>query len=89
MIKGQSGLEAFTRRPNLSGLKPFGLGEADMKGTPRSFFLSTANRVAGWWTAAGMNVARQQQCAIISEMIPAKRQTKKRKMRTPSTRSKL
>jgi hypothetical protein len=34
-----------------------------MKGSPRSLFLSSANRAAGWWMGHAANAVRQAQSA--------------------------
>ena len=44
-----------------------------MKGTPRSLFLSAANRAAGWWMGHAANAVRQAQSAWLSSATkPAK-----------------
>jgi len=42
-----------------------------MKGSPRSLFLSMANRAAGAWTSAATAAIKRQQRAVISETIKA------------------
>ncbi len=46
-----------------------------MKGTPRSLWLSAANRVAGWWMGHAANALRQAQRAAVKA---ATRKTTKR-----------
>jgi hypothetical protein len=55
-----------------------------MKGTPRSLWLSAANRVTGWWMGHAANAIRQAQSAAIKQALkPAKppRAAKRRKTR--------
>ena len=42
-----------------------------MKGSPRSLFLSMANRAAGAWTGAATAAIKRQQRSILSEAIKA------------------
>jgi hypothetical protein len=37
-----------------------------MKGTPRSLFLSAANRAAGWWMGHAANAVRRGQSAWVA-----------------------
>jgi hypothetical protein len=55
--------------------------EARMKGTPRSFMLSWANAVAGWWTSAAVSAVQRQQRAALKAMMPKAR--KPRRARRP------
>jgi hypothetical protein len=41
-----------------------------MKGTPRSLWLSWANRVAGYWTSAMASALQRQQRATLKAMQP-------------------
>jgi hypothetical protein len=36
-----------------------------MKGSPRSLFLSSANRAVGWWMGHAANAVRQAQAAWV------------------------
>lgn len=40
-----------------------------MKGTPRSLWLSMANRATGWWASAATAAIRRQQHAMLSESM--------------------
>jgi hypothetical protein len=40
-----------------------------MRDSPRSLFLSAANKAAAWWMSAAMAVARRQQRAVMNEML--------------------
>ena len=42
-----------------------------MKGTPRSLWLSAANRAAGWWMAQATAAVKRQQRSALSEMTKA------------------
>jgi hypothetical protein len=42
-----------------------------MKGSPRTLFLSMANRAAGAWTGAATAAIKRQQRSILSEAIKA------------------
>ncbi|WP_270934720.1 hypothetical protein [Falsiroseomonas oryzae] len=53
-----------------------------MKGTPRSLFLSAANRAAGVWMGHAANAVRQAQSAWISAATKAA--APKRRPRKPS-----
>jgi hypothetical protein len=54
-----------------------------MKGSPRSLFLSMANRAAWAWTSAATAAIKRQQRAVISETIKAATgQKSKRKLRS-------
>ncbi len=52
-----------------------------MKGTPRSLWLSAANRAAGWWMGHAANAIRRQQRAAIAEMTKAATGTKPKRKR--------
>lgn len=55
-----------------------------MKGTPRSLFLSAANRAAGWWMGHAANAMRRGQAAWLAAATKAatpKRKLRKRKPR--------
>jgi hypothetical protein len=55
-----------------------------MKGTPRSLFLSAANRAAGWWIGHAANAMRRGQAAWLAAATKAatpKRKLRKRKPR--------
>jgi hypothetical protein len=57
-----------------------------MKGSPRSLFLSGANRVAGWWMGHAANAVRRAQSAWLSAATKkaapkGKRASSKRKSR--------
>lgn len=41
-----------------------------MKGTPRSLWLSAANRAASWWTGAATAAMRRQQNAVLAALLP-------------------
>lgn len=41
-----------------------------MKGSPRSLWLSAANRATSWWTAAATSAAKRQQASILKSMLP-------------------
>jgi hypothetical protein len=43
------------------------MGAAAMKGTPRSLWLSAANRVTGWWMGHAANIVRQAQRAMAKQ----------------------
>jgi hypothetical protein len=49
-----------------------------MKGSPRSLFLSGANRVAGWWMGHAANAVRQAQAAWMSAAAKAAKPKAKR-----------
>ena len=52
-----------------------------MKGTPRSLFLSAANRAAGWWMGNAANAMRRGQAAAvkaIAKPVVPKRRTRHR-----------
>jgi hypothetical protein len=53
-----------------------------MKGTPRSRFLSAANRASGWWMGHAANAVRQAQSAWLSAATKAA--MPKRKPRKPA-----
>lgn len=42
-----------------------------MKGTPRSLFLSAANRAAGWWMGHAANAVRRGQAAWVAAATKA------------------
>lgn len=51
-----------------------------MKGTPRSVWLSWANRAAGIWTSAFVAAAKRNQAAALKAMTtPPKSKTRKRR----------
>ena len=41
-------------------------GGRDMRGSPRSLWLSMANRAAGWWTSAAVAAVQRQQRAMLA-----------------------
>lgn len=41
-----------------------------MKGSPRSIWLTWANRAAGWWTSAFATAAQRQTQATLKAMTP-------------------
>jgi hypothetical protein len=56
--------------PTFQGLP---MGAITMKGSPRSLWLSAANRVTGWWMGHAANAIRQAQSAAIKQALkPAK-----------------
>ena len=57
-----------------------------MKGTPRSLWLSMANRAAGWWTAVAANAIRRQQRAVLAEMAKPLSGKKAKRKRTSAGR---
>jgi hypothetical protein len=54
-----------------------------MKGTPRSLFLSAANRATGWWLGHAANAMRRGQAAWLAATKAAtpKRKPRRRKPR--------
>ena len=42
-----------------------------MKGSPRSLWLSAANRAAGYWTSAAVAVLQRQQRAMLAASVKA------------------
>jgi hypothetical protein len=61
-----------------------------MKGTPRSVWLSMANRVAGWWTSAAIAAMKRQNQAVLAELRKraAGEKPKGASRRSPSKRRK-
>jgi hypothetical protein len=55
-----------------------------MKGSPRSLFLSSANRAMGWWMGHAANAVRQAQSAWMTAAAKAGKPAPKRKR--PSSR---
>ena len=55
----RTALEPFLLRPVAPG------GGRDMRGSPRSLWLSMANRAAGWWTSAAVAAVQRQQRAML------------------------
>jgi hypothetical protein len=49
-----------------------------MKGSPRSLFLSGANRAVGWWMGHAANAVRQAQAAWMSAAAKAAKPKGKR-----------
>lgn len=42
-----------------------------MRGSPRSLWLSMANRAAGWWTSAAVAAVQRQQRAMLATSLKA------------------
>jgi hypothetical protein len=57
-----------------------------MRGSPRSLWLSMANRAAGWWTSAAVAAVQRQQRALLTASL--KTATGKRpKRKSPARRT--
>jgi hypothetical protein len=52
-----------------------------MKGSPRSLFLSSANRAVGWWMGHAANAVRQAQSAWLTAATKAAKPAPKPKKR--------
>lgn len=58
-----------------------------MKGTPRSMWLSAANRTTGWWMGHAANAIRRQQRAALAEMTRAATGAKPKRKRRAKRRT--
>ncbi|GJD48060.1 hypothetical protein OPKNFCMD_0776 [Methylobacterium crusticola] len=58
-----------------------------MKGSPRSLWLSAANRAAGWWMGTAANLARRQQRAVLADMAKAAAGPKAKRKRPAKRRT--
>jgi hypothetical protein len=54
-----------------------------MKGTPRSLFLSAANRTTGWWLGHAANAMRRGQAAWLAAATKAATPQRKPRRQTP------
>jgi hypothetical protein len=65
------------------GVQPAQMGTTTMKGTPRSLWLSAANRVTGWWMGHAANAIHQAQRAAMKQALKPPKAPRARKPRQP------